>query len=105
MRISDWSSDVCSSDLGLARPESWFDAMRGAYQASRDRLVAGLRGAGYVVNACAATWFVTVDLPASGIDMDDVAFCERIIEEAGVAAIPISAIGRAPCRERVFQYV
>ncbi|AJR24146.1 aminotransferase [Sphingobium sp. YBL2] len=76
---------------GLAKPERWFDAMRAAYQASRDRLVAGLRGAGYVVNSSAATWFVTVDLPASGIDMDDVAFCERIIDEAGVAAIPISA--------------
>jgi len=44
-----------------------------------------------VVNASAATWFVTIDLPASGIAMDDVSFCERIIDEAGVAAIPISA--------------
>ncbi|KEQ51639.1 aminotransferase [Sphingobium chlorophenolicum] len=76
---------------GLGKPESWFAAMREGYQASRDRLAAGLRGAGYVVNASAATWFVTVDLPASGIDMDDVSFCERIVDEAGVAAIPISA--------------
>lgn len=76
---------------GLAKPESWFADMRTAYQASRDRLTQGLRAAGYVVNASAATWFVTIDLPASGIAMDDVTFCERIIGEAGVAAIPISA--------------
>ncbi|AEG49568.1 Kynurenine--oxoglutarate transaminase [Sphingobium chlorophenolicum L-1] len=76
---------------GLGKPESWFAAMRDGYRASRDRLAAGLREAGYVVNTSAATWFVTVDLSASGIDMEDVTFCERIVDEAGVAAIPISA--------------
>lgn len=76
---------------GLAKPENWFAAMRASYQASRDRLVQGLRAAGYAVNSSAATWFVTIDLTASGFAMDDVTFCERIIDEAGVAAIPISA--------------
>jgi len=76
---------------GLAKPEGWFADMRSGYQASRDRLAEGLRATGYVVNSSAATWFVTVDLAASGIAMDDVTFCERIIDEAGVAAIPISA--------------
>lgn len=76
---------------GLAKPESWFADMRAGYQTSRDRLVEGLRRAGYEVQASAGTWFVTVDLAASGIALDDVGFCERIIEEAGVAAIPISA--------------
>lgn len=76
---------------GLAKPEAWFADMRAGYQASRDRLVDGLRLVGYDVQASAGTWFVTVDLAASGIALDDVGFCERIIEEAGVAAIPISA--------------
>lgn len=76
---------------GLAKPDEWFAAMRAGYQASRDRLVAGLREAGYVVHPGGATWFVTVDLAASGLSLDDVSFCERIIDEAGVAAIPISA--------------
>ena len=76
---------------GLAKPDAWFGEMRAGYQASRDRLVDGLRAGGYVVQRSAATWFVTVDLVASGIDPDDVSFCERIIGEAGVAAIPISA--------------
>ena len=76
---------------GLGKPDAWFAAMRAGYQASRDRLVSGLRGAGYVVQESAATWFVTLDLMASGIGLDDISFCERIIGEAGVAAIPISA--------------
>jgi aspartate/methionine/tyrosine aminotransferase len=75
----------------LGWPDAWFDAQRAAYQASRDRLAAGLRAAGYAVQPSAATWFLSIDLPASGIALDDATFCERIIEEAGVAAIPISA--------------
>lgn len=76
---------------GLAKPDAWFAEMRAGYQASRDRLVDDLSAGGYDVQRSAATWFVTVDLAASGIDPDDVSFCERIIGEAGVAAIPISA--------------
>jgi aspartate/methionine/tyrosine aminotransferase len=76
---------------GLGKPDAWFAAMRTGYQASRDRLVQGLRDVGYVVQESAATWFVTLNLEASGAGMDDVSFCERIIGEAGVAAIPISA--------------
>ncbi|MEC3912463.1 aminotransferase [Sphingobium sp. CR2-8] len=76
---------------GLGYPDAWFADQRAAYQASRDRLAAGLAAAGYAVQPSAATWFLLIDLPASGIALDDVTFCERIIEEVGVAAIPISA--------------
>lgn len=76
---------------GLAKPVEWFDAMRADYQASRDRLVTGLRAAGFVLLPSQATWFVCVDLPASSIAMDDREFCERVVRDAGVAAIPISA--------------
>jgi aspartate/methionine/tyrosine aminotransferase len=76
---------------GLNWPDAWLNDQRAAYQASRDRLAAGLEKAGYVVQPSGATWFLSIDLPASGIAMDDVTFCNRIIEEAGVAAIPISA--------------
>lgn len=76
---------------GLAYPDDWFADQRAAYQASRDRLTAGLRKAGYAVQPSGATWFLSIDLTASDIAMNDVTFCERIIEEAGVAAIPLSA--------------
>lgn len=76
---------------GLAKDRAWFDAERARFQRSRDRLAAGLRAGGYAVLPSAATWFVSIDLAASGIALDDVAFCDRIIDEAGVAAIPVSA--------------
>ena len=76
---------------GLGKPDAWFDAMRSDYQRSRDRLAFGLRAAGYMVHPGSGTWFSTIDLAASGISLDDEAFCERIIGEAGVAAIPVSA--------------
>ncbi|EZP73643.1 Aspartate aminotransferase [Sphingomonas paucimobilis] len=76
---------------GLGKPHAWFSAMRADYQRSRDRLASGLRAAGYVVDPGTGTWFSTIDLAASGISLSDQAFCERIIGEAGVAAIPVSA--------------
>jgi aspartate/methionine/tyrosine aminotransferase len=76
---------------GLALPAEWHEAHRARYHAARARLIAGLEDAGYAVIAGAATWFVTIDLAASGIAMDDAVFCERLIPEAGVAAIPFSA--------------
>ncbi|WP_066532066.1 aminotransferase [Erythrobacter sp. CCH5-A1] len=76
---------------GLELPAAWHAAHRARYDGGRARLIAGLEQAGYVVLPNAATWFVTVDLAASGIAISDMAFCKRSIPEAGVAAIPISS--------------
>ena len=76
---------------GLGKDAAYFDDMRAGYQRSRDRLATGLTALGYAVLPSAATWFLSIDLTASGIDTDDVTFCDRLIEEAGVAAIPVSA--------------
>ena len=76
---------------GLGFPDRWFADQRAANQAARDRLAAGLSAAGYAAQPSAATWFLSIDLRASGLAMNDVTFCDRIIDEAGVAAIPISA--------------
>ena len=76
---------------GLSKDSAWFDAERAGFQRSRDRLAAGLADAGFVTLPSAATYFLSIDLAASGIAMDDVTFCDRIIDEAGVAAIPVSA--------------
>ena len=76
---------------GLGKDESYFDAMRGALAAARDRLAAGLAEAGYAVLPAEGTYFLSIDLAASGIAADDAAFCDRIVREAGVAGIPVSA--------------
>ncbi|MFM9829496.1 MAG: aminotransferase [Sphingomonas sp.] len=77
--------------FGLAKDMAYFEGMRASFQRSRDRLAAGLADRGYAVLPSAATYFLNIDLAASGIAMADVAFCDWLVEEAGVAAIPVSA--------------
>ena len=79
---------------GLALPAEWHAAHRARYAAARERLVGGLTAAGYVVLPAQGTWFVTVDLAASGLPGDDEAVAEHLIREAGVAAIPPSVFYR-----------
>lgn len=76
---------------GLAWPEARFVEMRADLQRSRDRLAAGLKTHGYIVTASEGTYFLCIDLRASGIDLDDQDFCRRLVMDFGVAAIPISA--------------
>ena len=77
---------------GLDRPDSWFAPQRAAWAASRERLARGLTDAGFAVLPSAATWFLCIDLAASGIAIDDRSFSERVVREAGVASIPVSAL-------------
>ncbi len=76
---------------GLGKDGSYFHARRTEFARSRDRLVAGLEQIGLAPLAAEGTYFVSVDLAASGIEADDVTFCERAVREAGVAAIPVSS--------------
>jgi aspartate/methionine/tyrosine aminotransferase len=77
---------------GLALPDAWFAAQRGGWAASRQRLKSGLEAAGFAVLPNDATWFLCVDLAASGIVLDDRIFSDRAVIEAGVASIPLSAL-------------
>lgn len=76
---------------GLATQDAWIAESVAGFQRSRDRLAEGLTAAGYRLLPSAATWFLSLDLAASGVALDDVSFCERLVEEGGVAAIPVSA--------------
>jgi len=81
--------------FGLQQPGNWFRDMPRALEASRDRLAEGLRGEGFVVLPSRGTYFLSIDLPASGVSEPDRAFCLRAVKEAGVAAIPVSAFYEA----------
>ena len=75
----------------LALPAEWHRDHRAGYAAAKNRLVRGLTQAGFAVVPCSGTWFVTLDLAASGLPADDAALAERLIRKAGVASIPVSA--------------
>ncbi len=76
---------------GLDNERAWLTTMRDETEAGRAYLAAGLADAGYVVLPSQGTWFLSIDLSASGIALDDVSFCKRLVERHGVAAIPVSA--------------
>jgi N-succinyldiaminopimelate aminotransferase len=77
--------------FGLDNPGGWFEAMPAGYARSRDRLTGLLRQEGFAVLPSAGTYFLSVDLAASGVNLPDREFCLRAVKEAGVAAIPVSA--------------
>ncbi len=76
---------------GLGKDDRYFRDLGANFQKSRDRLAAGLSDAGYAVLPSQGTYFLNIDLAASGIALDDRSFCLRAVKEAGVAAIPVSA--------------
>jgi N-succinyldiaminopimelate aminotransferase len=76
---------------GLGKTDDYFTTMRADFARSRDRLASGLEAAGWKTLPSAGTYFLSVDLAASGIALDDVAFCNRLAREGDVVAIPVSA--------------
>src|SRR3546814_18856994 len=91
MRISDWSSDVCSSDLAYVSTEAIGDAEGG--------LIGGLMYVGAVAGAGA--------IVASGGTLAAIIAATTVAGGAGgfVGSILAKWIGRASWRERVCQFV
>jgi N-succinyldiaminopimelate aminotransferase len=59
-------------------------------QKNRDVLAAGLSRLGFDIQPCEGTYFLTAGI-SNLTNEKDFAFCERLIREAGVALIPLSA--------------
>jgi len=76
--------------FGLNEGDSWLHPMRDRFERARDRMADGLRAAGFAVLPATSTYFLVVDLAASGIDLDDEGFASAAVEQAGVAVVPLS---------------
>jgi N-succinyldiaminopimelate aminotransferase len=76
---------------GLGKDDGYYERMRAGFAAPREAMRAALEEAGYAPLPCEGTYFLCVDLAASGIALGDSDFCRRAVAEAGVAAIPLSA--------------
>jgi aspartate/methionine/tyrosine aminotransferase len=76
---------------GLGKADDYFLSMRAELARSRDRLAAGLARIGFPVIQSQGTYFLTVDLAPLGLNETDLAFCNRIVTDYKVAAIPVSA--------------
>lgn len=58
-------------------------------QSNRDLLTNGLRRIGFKLLTCEGTYFLTADI-STLTNEPDIAFCQRLVREAGVALIPLS---------------
>ena len=75
---------------GLGKDDAFFAAMRRDFQEARDYLAKGLADLGFSVLNSRGTYFLNIDIAPLG-ETDDAAFCQRLVAEHGVAAIPVSA--------------
>ncbi len=75
---------------GLGKDDAYFAEMRAGFAGKRDRFAKGLTERGFSVLPAQGTYFLTVDIAPLG-ETDDVAFSQRLVLEAGVATIPVSA--------------
>jgi aspartate/methionine/tyrosine aminotransferase len=78
--------------LGLGQDDAYFAGLATQLVRSRDRLLGGLVALGIPVLPCDGTYFLVADLARwLRPEEDDVALCRRLVVEAGVVAIPMSA--------------
>ncbi len=84
---------------GLNFPESYYDELRALYTEKRDHFLAGLDRIGLKHNVPQGTYFVMVDI-GDFLDLpqfqgfSDLEFCEWMITDIGVAAVPGSSFFR-----------
>jgi N-succinyldiaminopimelate aminotransferase len=77
---------------GLGFDDAYFAELGTPLARSRDRLAAGLAALDVPVLPCDGTYFLVLDVNRwLRPDEDDIAFCRRLVVEAGVVLIPMSA--------------
>lgn len=77
--------------LGLNKSDDYFAGLAADMQRRRDKLAAGLNAAGLRTLPTGGSYFVVADISPFMDEPDDAAFCRKMTEEVGVAAIPLSA--------------
>jgi len=88
--------------FGLEQGDAWIGPMRQRFSRALRRMSARLASTGFEVLPSASTYFLCVDLKASGLDVDDETFASAAVEQAGVATVPLSAFAEAaPTRQLV----
>ena len=86
----------------LHADEGYFAGLLAEYRQRRSILLESLAAAGLKAFVPQGAYFVIADCASLGFD-DDVTFCQHLIEQVGVAAIPVSAFlhERRNCRTLV----
>src|SRR3546814_19944336 len=109
MRISDWSSDVCSSDLVslaslVSAPAMAGGTVTGATQAPFAHEVTNT-GSGAATDPLATAQGFGFDIKAPDILIGRTSTSGDVTVFVTFSGADVAKIGRASCRERVCQYV
>ncbi|TMO65768.1 aminotransferase [Pseudoalteromonas aurantia] len=86
----------------LAEEGAHVDSLAQFYQQKRDCLVAALASSRFQVLPSEGTYFLLLDYSQLS-ELDDVAFCEYLVKEIGIAAIPLSVFYNKPTEDRVIR--
>ena len=81
--------------VALQMPDEYYDELRATYAHARDVLSAGLRSVGFGHEPPAGALYIMAEFPGRP-DEDDKAFCRRLVEDVGVAAVPGSSFYTHP---------
>lgn len=88
--------------FGLADGDAWIQPMRDRFTRALERMSTGLEESSFKVLRPHSTYFLCVDLQASGLEVDDETFATAAVEQAGVATVPVSAFAeQEPSRHLV----
>ncbi|WP_270222178.1 pyridoxal phosphate-dependent aminotransferase [Kosakonia cowanii] len=87
-------AQLALADMLRAEPQHYRELPE-FYRARRDVLVNALRDSKLEILPCEGTYFLLADYSAIS-DLDDVAFCQWLTKEVGVAAIPLSVFCADP---------
>lgn len=75
--------------VALKTSDAYYEELKRDYLAKKKILEEGLKSVGFTVYPSSGTYFIIVDHTPFGLE-DDISFCEYLIKEVGVVAIPTS---------------
>ncbi len=87
---------------GLNKEDGFYEQLQIDMQSKRNYMKYGLETAGFQTADCDGTYFINADIRSIGFEGTDEEFCRVIIEEAGVAALPVSAFYQTEGAENHF---
>lgn len=82
--------------LAMRLPEDYYRKLRADYLRRRDRLLAGLEGAGFRCFTPRGAYYIMTDISGFGF-RNDLEFTGHLVKEVGVAAVPGSSFYSDPC--------
>ena len=79
----------------MSLPKSYYDELQREYQKKRDFIVPVLRKAGFDCDYPEGAYYVMADISRFGFE-DDIEFTRHLIQDIGVAVVPVSAFYTNP---------